>query len=64
MVVVRQTLVEEEPGASVDTEAVSGAELTIVTMEQVTLPFSFFAPIATLHARATARLVAGYDRPR
>jgi hypothetical protein len=64
MVVVRQTLVEEEPGASVETSAISGAELTIVTSEQVTLPFSLFARIATLHARATARLVAGYDQPR
>jgi hypothetical protein len=63
MVVVHQTLVEEEPAASVDTSSISGAEITIVTSEQVTLPFSVFERTATLHARATARLVAGYDRP-
>lgn len=63
MAVVRQTLVEEEPGASVDTSAITGADITIVTSEQVTLPFSVFERTATLHARAKARLVAGYDRP-
>jgi Flp pilus assembly protein TadG len=63
MLVVRQILGGEEPGASVDTSAVSGVDLTIVTSEQVTLPFSVFARSAVLHARATARLVGGYDRP-
>ncbi|MHB8611781.1 MAG: hypothetical protein ACYDAL_05045 [Candidatus Dormibacteraceae bacterium] len=63
MVVARQTLVEEEPGASLDTSSITGADVSIVTSEQVTLPFSVFARTATLHARATARLVAGYDRP-
>jgi hypothetical protein len=62
LVVVHQTLVEDEPGASVETASISGDEVTIVTGEQVTLPFSVFARTATLHARATARLVAGYDR--
>ena len=63
MVAVHQTLVEEEPAASVDTSSIRGVEITIVTSEQVTLPFSVFEGTATLHARATARLVAGYDRP-
>jgi Flp pilus assembly protein TadG len=63
LVVVHQTLAAEEPGANLDTSTISGAEVTIVTSEQVTLPFSVFARTATLHARATARLVAGYDSP-
>ena len=63
LVVVHQTLAAEEPGVYLDESTISGAEVTIVTSEQVTLPFSVFARTATLHARATARLVAGYDRP-
>jgi hypothetical protein len=63
MVVVHQALVADEPGASVDTSSISGVEITIVTSEQVTLPFSVFERTASLHARATARLVAGYDKP-
>jgi Putative Flp pilus-assembly TadE/G-like len=63
LVVVHQTLAAEEPGANLDTSTISGAEVTIVTSEQVTLPFSVFARTATLHARATARLAAGYDSP-
>jgi Flp pilus assembly protein TadG len=59
--VVTQTLVEEEPSALVDSYTVSGAEVTVTTSEQVTLPFSVFSAGVTLHAHATARLVAGYD---
>lgn len=61
--VVAQTLVEEEPGANVDTYAVAGTQVTVVTSEPVRLPFSMFAQTVTVHARATARLVAGYDNP-
>src|SRR5258708_36398151 len=61
--VTDQTLVEEEPGASVDSYAVSGAQVTVVTSESLMLPFSVFARSVTVHARATARLVAGYDGP-
>lgn len=63
IVVADQTLVEEEPQASVDTSSIGGVEVMMVTSEQVTLPFSVFARTATLHARASARLVAGYNRP-
>jgi Flp pilus assembly protein TadG len=59
--VAHQTLVEEDPGAVIDTSAVSGTEVDIVTSEQVALAFSVFARAETLHARATARLVIGYD---
>jgi hypothetical protein len=62
MVVVHQTLADEEPGARVERSAISEAEVTIVTSEQVTIPFSVFERTATLHAGATARLVAGYDK--
>jgi Flp pilus assembly protein TadG len=61
--VVAQTLVEEEPGARVDSYAVNGAEVTVITSEPVTLPISVFTRSITLHARATARLAAGYDSP-
>lgn len=56
-----RTLAEAEPGASVDSSSVTGASVTVMTSESVTLPFSIFARTITLHARATARLVPGYD---
>jgi Flp pilus assembly protein TadG len=58
-----QVLVEEEPGASVDSYTVASDQVTVVTSETVTLPFGVFARSVTLHAHATARLVAGYDSP-
>ena len=58
-----QALVEEEPGASVDSYTVAGDQVTVVTSETVTLPFGVFTRSVTLHAHATARLVAGYDSP-
>jgi Flp pilus assembly protein TadG len=62
-VVAYQMLVEEEPSARVDSYAVAGDQVTIVTSETVTLPFGIFTRSVTLHAHATARLVAGYDLP-
>jgi Flp pilus assembly protein TadG len=62
-VVAYQMLVEEEPTASVDSYTVAGDQITVVTSETVTLPFSVFTRSVSLHARATARLVAGYDSP-
>jgi hypothetical protein len=59
--VVAQTVLEEEPGARVDAYTIAGTEVTVLTSEPVTLPFSIFTQIATLHAHATARLAAGYD---
>jgi Flp pilus assembly protein TadG len=59
--VATRTVAREEPGASIDSCTVAGAGVAVVTSEPVTLPFSIFARTITLHARATARLVAGYD---
>jgi Flp pilus assembly protein TadG len=61
--VAYQILVNEEQGASLNSFSVTGVEVTVVTSEPVTLPFSVFTRSVTLHARAAARLVAGYDRP-
>ncbi len=61
--VANQTLVDEEPGATVDASTISGVEVALVTSESVTLPFSVFTRTVTVHASATARLVAGYDNP-
>ncbi len=61
--VVAQTLATEEPAAIVDSSAVNGVDATVVTSESVTLPFNLFTHTVRLRARASARLVAGYDRP-
>ena len=61
--VAARTLVEDEPGASVDSSTVSGVDVTVAASESVTLPLSLFTPTVRLHARATARLVAGYESP-
>jgi Flp pilus assembly protein TadG len=61
--VVAQTLATKEPAAVVDSSTVNGVDTTVVTSESVTLPFSLFTKTVRLHARATARLVAGYDNP-
>ena len=57
------TLAAGEPSAIVDSASVNGVEATVVTSESVTLPFSLFAHAVRLHASATARLIAGYERP-
>ena len=62
-VVLAQVLIEEEQGARVDSFTVAGAEVTVETSQRVTLPLNVFTRSITLHARATARLVAGYDTP-
>jgi Flp pilus assembly protein TadG len=62
-IVIAQTVVEEEQGARVDSYTVTGAEVTVETSEPVTLPLNVFTRSVTLHAHATARLVAGYDKP-
>jgi hypothetical protein len=61
--VVASTIKEEEPGALVESSAVIGVDVVVITREPVTLPFSVLARTITLHARATARLVAGYEAP-
>ena len=59
--VLEQTLVEEEPGTSIDSYTITGAEVSVATSEPVRLPFSVFTDTVVLHAHATARLAAGYD---
>ncbi len=62
--VAQQTLLRSEPGASLLAVQVSGAVVTVSTDEVVTLPFNFLpAKAVKLEARASARLVGGYDRP-
>jgi Flp pilus assembly protein TadG len=61
--VVAQTLIDEEQGARVDAYVVTGTEVTVDASEPVTLPLNVFTGGITLHAHATARLVAGYDKP-
>jgi Flp pilus assembly protein TadG len=64
MAVAGQQLSLSAPEAAVQSVVVRGAEVTITTAEVVTLPFNFL-PVATvrLEARASARLVGGYDSP-
>ena len=52
------------PGAKVESVVVVGAQVTLITAEVVTLPFNFLpASSIRLEARASARLVGGYDSP-
>jgi Flp pilus assembly protein TadG len=62
--VAQQSLLRSEPGASLWAVQVSGAVVTVSTEEVVTLPFNFLpAKVVKLEARASARLVGGYDSP-
>ena len=62
--VAQQSVLESEPGASVLAVQVNGAVVTVTTEEAVTLPFNFLpAKAIKLEARASARLVRGYDSP-
>jgi hypothetical protein len=55
---------DSEPEASVESVVVIGTLVTVTTGETITLPFNFLPqPAVTLHARASARLVPGYDSP-
>lgn len=59
-----QSISESEPDASVQSVVVRGAMVTITAAELVSLPLTLFPATAIrLEARASARLVAGYDRP-
>lgn len=59
-----QVMSELDPNATVESVVVIGMVVTISTQEVVTLPFNFLpAPATVIHARASARLVSGYDRP-
>jgi hypothetical protein len=58
------TLSNVEPQAAVESVLIDGTEVTVVAGELVTLPFNFLpVQMVRLRARASARLVAGYDRP-
>jgi hypothetical protein len=53
-----------EPGATVQSVLIDGTQVTVVAEEVVTLPFNFLpVPLVKLAARASARLVTGYDSP-
>lgn len=59
-----QALSDAEPDATVESVTVVGSMVTISASEAIRLPFNFLpAPAVVIHARASARLVAGYDRP-
>jgi Flp pilus assembly protein TadG len=63
-IVSTRAISESEAGASVESVAVTGAQVTVTAAELVTLPFNFLpVPAIRLEARAAARLVAGYDNP-
>ncbi|MEP6751811.1 MAG: hypothetical protein ABI959_03595 [Candidatus Dormiibacterota bacterium] len=62
--VASQALSVSEPEATVESVVVVGPMVTISVREVITLPFNFLpAQAIVMHARATARLVGGYDRP-
>lgn len=59
-----QAMSELEPSASLKSVVVMGAMVTVTASETITLPFNFLPVQAIrLDARASARLVAGYDSP-
>jgi len=52
-----------EPGAILESVVVVGSSVTVSTREVIRLPFNFLpATTIVLHASASARLVAGYDK--
>ncbi len=52
-----------ERGATVESVFVVGTSVTVSTREVIRLPFNFLpVPAVVLHARASARIAAGYDR--
>jgi hypothetical protein len=62
--VASRAMSDLEPGATVESVTVVGSIVTISSREAIVLPFNFLpAPATVIHARASARLVGGYDRP-
>ena len=62
--IARRALSKSEPGATLESVVVVGSVVTISTREMIRLPFNFLpAPAIVIHARASARLVGGYDKP-
>ena len=63
-VAATQVMRDFEHGATVVSVDVVGSVVTVSTREEITLPFNFLrVPPIVLHARASARIVAGYDKP-
>ena len=63
-VVARDALAAEDPDATLERLAVDGLYLMVEAEEALVLPLNFVgAPSVTLHAKATARLTLGYERP-
>lgn len=58
-----QTLLDAEPGASVDSVGIAGTQVTLSVSEHVQPALPLWTGEVTLHARASARLSAGYDWP-
>jgi len=62
--VATQAIGASDPGASVESVVVVGDVVTVTAGEVVRLPFNFLpVPAVRLDARASARLVPGYDNP-
>ena len=62
--VASRAVSDSEPEATVESVIVVGSMVTISTREVIRLPFNFLPASATvIHARASARLVGGYDSP-
>jgi hypothetical protein len=62
--VASRAMSDSEPEANVESVIVVGTMVTITTREVIRLPFNFLPASATvIHARASARLVGGYDSP-
>ena len=62
--VASRAMSDSEPEATVASVIVVGSMVTISTREVIRLPFNFLPASATvIHARASARLVGGYDSP-
>ena len=59
-----QSVNDLELGASVTSVIVTAGLVTVSATETIALPFNFLpTPAITLEARASARLVGGYDSP-
>lgn len=62
--VASRAMSDSEPEATVESVIVVGSMVTISTRVVIRLPFNFLPASATvIHARASARLVGGYDSP-
>lgn len=62
--VATQAIGASDPRASVESVVVVGDVVTVTAGEVVRLPFNFLpVPAVRLDARASARLVPGYDNP-